>query len=123
MLHEMKDVSQHPGEPRRRWFCDAVFDLIVWYTPEQSITGFQLCYLRGEDRKALTWFKGKGFTHQGVDDGEGRTLRAKMAPVLVPDGTFEKDRVLGSFERESKEIDPQVAKAVSEAIAKYPKPS
>ena len=121
MLHEVKDVSQHSGEPFRRWFCDAVFDLIVWCAPDQSICGFQLCYREREGQKALTWFQGKGFTHLSVEDGEGRPLRAKMAPILVPDGTFNKERVLNSLERESKNIDPRVAKVVIAEIGKYPK--
>ena len=123
MLREVKEVSQHPGQPFRRWFQDAVFDLIVWYAPDRSISGFQLCYWRGENQKALTWFKDKGFTHQSIEDGESRPFRAKMAPVLLADGTFDKDRILASFERESRQIDPKVALAVIVAIGDYPKSS
>ncbi len=43
MLRELKQVRQHKGEPRRRWFNDDYFDLIVWFSEKDSISGFQLC--------------------------------------------------------------------------------
>lgn len=42
MLREKEYVRQIKGEPRRRWFYDDFFDLIVWYGTDDSIIGFQL---------------------------------------------------------------------------------
>lgn len=120
MLQETKGTSQLPGEPFRRWFSDETFDIIVWYTDNKDIMGFQLCYREALDQKALTWFKGKGFTHKRVDDGEGRPFRHKMTPILVPDGIFERDHVLELFEERSKAIDPEVVRIVTQTIKKYP---
>ncbi len=121
MLQEVKHVSQIPGEPFRRWFCDDVFDLIVWHDQDHSITGFQLCYHKGVDQRALTWQDDTGFTHERVDDGErGRPFRAKMTPILVPDGIFERDHVLRLFEKECKEIDPEIVSVVTEVMRQYP---
>jgi hypothetical protein len=121
MLRELKDVRQIQGESFRRWFSSNIFDLIVWYSQAHEITGFQLCYREGTDEKALTWFEESGFSHKRVDDGEGRPFRPKMIPILVPNGTFERDYFLHVFQEESKEIDPEVFRVVSSIIKKYPR--
>lgn len=41
---EMRNVRQDSADYFRRWFFDHDFDLIVWYLPNGSIFGFQLCY-------------------------------------------------------------------------------
>jgi len=120
MLEEIKQTRQISGDPFRRWFSDNTFDLIVWYDPTDSITGFQLCYCKGMNEHALTWREGKGFSHNRIDDGEGRPASPKMTPILVPDGTFDKDNVLALFQEKSKTIDPALAEVVTEAIKKYP---
>jgi hypothetical protein len=97
-----------------------MFDLIVWYTPDNSIMGFQLCYGKGVDEHALTWSEGKGFSHNRIDDGEDCPASHKMTPILVPDGIFEKDNVLALFQKESKAIDPELVRIVTETIKKYP---
>ena len=119
MLREIPNTKQIPGDPFRRWFCDETFDLIVWYSPEDAIIGFQLCYRDGQERKALTWFDGKGFSHDRIDDGEDGAASHMLAPILVPDGAFEQDRILALFERESKEIDPVAVRTVMDVIANH----
>lgn len=63
MLKETPSVRQILGEPRRRWFGDEDFDLIIWYASDDSILGFQLCYDRDARYRALSWLKGKGYKH------------------------------------------------------------
>ena len=123
MLKEVRKTRQIPNEPFRRWFSDKTFDLIVWYDPDNTIMGFQLCYRKGIDEHALTWLRGKGFSHNRIDDGEGRPARHKMTPLLALDGTFEKNHVLALFENESKEIDPEIVGIVTEMIKRYPQAS
>ena len=97
MLRELADVRQIPGEPRRRWFADDYFDLIVWFNKKGESIGFQLCYdLPGEER-ALTWHKNTGFSHRRVDDGE-RQRPYKATPILVADGSFDDAAVSELFE-------------------------
>jgi hypothetical protein len=88
MLQEVKDVRQIPGDLRRRWFCDDYFDLIVWFDPAGSFQGFQLCYDRKLNPRALTWLQDKGYRHNGIDDGEGEAGGHKSSPILVSDGAF-----------------------------------
>lgn len=121
MLRETKTgAKQATGDPFRRWFSDDTFDLIVWHASDGSILGFQLCYRDGPDQKALTWLKARGFSHKRIDDGEGSPYHPKMTPILVPDGTFDKDQVLARFEKESRAIDPDLVRVVVQAIKAYP---
>lgn len=120
MLRETKNIRQFPGESIRRWFSDNFFDLIVWYSPRKTIKGFQLCYQKGLDEKALTWFKGAGFSHSRIDNGEDRPGRHKMTPILTPDGLFDREYIVGLFRKVSTGIDSTIASFVCEKIMEYP---
>lgn len=120
MLQEVKRPKQIKGEPFRRWFSDEIFDLIVWYSTDKSIMGYQLCYREGADEHALTWLKDSGFSHRQVDSGENRSLRHKMTPILLPDGIFKKNHILERFEQNCIAIDPEVAQTVIRTIKMYP---
>ena len=99
MLREIKNPRQVEGEGWRRWFTDEYFDLIVWYHPEKTLQGFQLCYDRGHEERALTWRAGEGYSHKRVDDGDV-TGRVKMTPVLVPNGVLDSEEIAERFAQE-----------------------
>ena len=122
MLKEISPTRQIAGEPYRRWFSDERFDLIVWYAAQGEIIGFQLCYRAWPDEKALTWFKGEGFSHNRIDQGEGRPDRHKMTPILLPDGEFDAALVRKRFTAVSGDLDPQVVAIVTRAMDHYPDP-
>jgi hypothetical protein len=44
MLHELTYIKQHEGEPKRRWFEDEYFDLVIWVDEKDDIIEFELCY-------------------------------------------------------------------------------
>ena len=116
---EIRDVRQVPGEGRRRWFTDPRFDLIVWYENDQ-VSGFQLCYGKPNDERALTWYRPARYTHMRVDDGEV-TFGTKGTPVLVPDGAFDHDGVAREFAAASAGIDRGVAALVLRELGRYPR--
>lgn len=119
MLSEVRNTRQIKNEGRRRWFTDSYFDLIVWYEREGSaIAGFQLCYDKEREERALTWRRGEGFDHKRIDDGEV-TGRMKMTPVLVPDGTFDYTAVAERFRRQSETIDPEIRDLVYDKVMHY----
>jgi hypothetical protein len=99
---------------------DDALDLIIWTAPPEEVIGFQLCYLKGSDEHALTWWKGRGFSHDRIDDGEGRPDHQKMTPILVPDGTFDKEGLIALFRGSSTELEPRLVQFVMEKIDGYP---
>lgn len=116
MLRELKNVRQIAGEPRRRWFEDEYFDLILWLEKDDSVWGFQLCYDREHKPRALTWTKKNGYTHAGIDDGENTFGAAKGSPVLVEDGRFDTDAVAKRFEKAAADMPHSLAAFVLDRI-------
>jgi hypothetical protein len=119
VLVEYRNTRQIAGESFRRWFSSRRLDLIVWYSPDNEISGFQLCYGEGPHGRALTWFRGKGYAHNRVDDGDDSFGGMKMTPILVPDGAFDRDSILESFSAESREIPVTVADFVTRKLEEY----
>ena len=125
MLREIADAKQIPGEPKRRWFSDESFDLIVWEDPAEGIAGFQLCYDKGTDQRALTWFPDSGLRDCAVDNGESRPGKPKAVPILIcesdADGRFVRAArspraVLDRFRRAGRDLDPEIVRFVSRRI-------
>jgi hypothetical protein len=126
MLREIADVKQNPGEPRRRWFSDENFDLIVWEPAGGGVAGFQLCYEKGGDQRAATWFPDSGLCNCAVDNGEDRPGKPKSAPILLcgaddPGGTPPDaglpPAVLERFRRASRHLDPALVRVVMKHLA------
>ena len=117
MMVEVKDVRQIENEGFRRWFKDDEFDLIIWYEDEQ-ISGFQLCYNKLKDEKALTWFKSGSYVHNKIDDGE-TPYSNKMTPVLVQDGIFDNTSVAEKFKEHALEIEYGLADFVYKKLLNY----
>jgi len=116
MLKEAMHVMQVKGEPRRRWFDDEYFDLIVWFEPGSEIWGFQLCYDRERKPRALTWTRQHGYKHTGIDDGEHAVGASKSAPVLVADGAFDAPSVSARFEAAAGDVPPAILAFVLERL-------
>ena len=118
MLQELKDLRQVEGEPRRRWFSDEYFDLIIWLGGSDTVVGFQLCYDKQGRSRALTW-QPKGYLHHAVSDGEDQAGKPKATPVLVPDGSFDKTALADVFAAASGRLEPKVRDFVLEKIKVY----
>ena len=107
MLREIKKVRQINGEPNRRWFNGEDMDLIVWHD-EDEFLGFQICYEKTGQEKALSWKKDSGLVHQKVDDGESRTGYYKATPILIQNGQYNLDKIRKDFEYYSESISEEV---------------
>jgi hypothetical protein len=116
MLKE-NNRAESEGESRS-WFSDEYLDLIVWTEPDGSISGFQLCYDKGRQERALTWIKNKGFAHERVDDGEDNPSK-NSTPILVPDGVCPLRELTDIFSQKSVAIDPLVRSFVMQKLAEY----
>lgn len=118
MLKELKNARQNIDESRRI-FVDDFFDLYVWFEPDDSISGFQLCYGESNDRKALTWREGTGYSHNSIELGESKIGKLKSTPILISDGHFNKDVILNSFAKESANVDRKIRDFVLERLTNY----
>ncbi len=65
---------------------DDYFDLIVWYAADESAHGFQLCYDKLRNERAVTWIRDEGIRHDRVDSGESRPIE-NSTPILFPGGS------------------------------------
>ncbi len=119
MLTELENVPQHGGR-RRRWFRSAKQEIIVWFSEDDTIWGFQLCYDLDRKEKALTWTRDQGFSHERVDDGEDVGLRHKRTPILVTDGAFEADRVRREFLSIAASVPESIVAFVGARLRQYP---
>lgn len=119
MLKEFENVKQVSGEPRRRWFDDEYFDLIVWFDKNGSVWGFQLCYDRENKPRALTWTRKNGYKHSGIDYGEGMSGGGMASPVLVTDGLFDTGTIAKRLEAASKDLPLQISLFVLEKVREF----
>jgi hypothetical protein len=117
MLQEMK-VKQVEGDLKRRWFADDYFDLIVWLDDGGSIHGFQLCYDKQRDERAMTWTRDHGYAHNRIDSGEDLPTENR-SPILVADGVFQKDDIGSRFEKSSEGLEPEIRDLVLEKVRAF----
>ena len=120
MLKEIPYIRQIEGEPRRRWFEDEYFDLIVWFDQDGAILEFELCYDKTKVQRALRWEGPEQYSHFRVDDGEHHAGRGKASPILLRDTRFDREKVLRRFELESGSLEESIARLVHEKIAQCP---
>jgi len=118
MLKEIRDARQVPNEDFRRWFYDTNLDLLVWSKPDATISGFQLCYDKDGQEKALRWFENRGFSHDCVDGGDESPLKNRSA-VLVSDGPFDAARVLACLKAEDAELPTKIRNFVRRKLGEY----
>ncbi len=115
MLREIKQTSQKPGEPRKRWFSSPEMDLFVWFDETDEIVSYQLAYDKPRAEKVLTWKRGKGFDHLGVDEGV-RPGKHPASPLLVNDGEFAPSTLVSLLERDASELDPAIRQFILSGI-------
>ena len=120
MLKEITYVRQIAGEPRRRWFEDEYFDLIVWFDAQDAIVEFELCYDKPKNQRALRWERPHAYSHFRVDDGEHHAGRGKASPILLRDPRFDREKVLARFELESTGLEEGISRLVREKLSQCP---
>lgn len=119
MLREISETRQIRGEPRRRWFNSAAMDLYVWYDNEGVPLGFQLCYGKPDEERALTWFRPASYSHMRVDTGPSEG-QGRGTPLLVLDGLFEPASVRAEFARLGADLPPDVRDLVIARLDAFP---
>jgi hypothetical protein len=102
----------------RRWISDDYFDLVVWYESGQKVHGFQLCYNKSGNERALTWIRNRGFVHTAIDSGES-TPTANRTPILVADGAFPFELIISEFIARGKHLPAEIRDLVLTSIKDY----
>lgn len=120
MLKEVFNTRQEKGQLERRWFSSSDEDLIVWYSADGKIFGFQLCYDRQGRERALTWNSEHGFAHNLIDDGEAVGMAHKQSPILVTDGIFDAAAISEHFCEICQWVPKDIVDFVSGKLAEYP---
>ena len=119
MLREISETRQIRGEPRRRWFNSEVMDLYVWYDHEDAPLGFQLCYGKPDEERALTWFRPASYSHMRVDSGPSQGV-GRGTPLLFVDGRFDAVCVAQQFARLGADLPPDVVGLVTARLDAFP---
>ena len=113
-FYELKNCSQRPDEPRRRWFTTNRQDLIVWLGESGTIVGFRYAYDREDDVYSLSWSTENGCQYSRVDTGD--QPGHPRTPMLMQTRRKPEFDLEHRFARASMNMDPQVARFVQERI-------
>jgi len=120
MLREIRNVKQYPGQLFRRWFNDDLLDLFVWYEAGGRIAGFQLCFDKDRQERALTYTDADGYSLNEVDaDGSAWDM---SSPVLVPGTEFPRVRLLAQLGERSEALDRRLFEYLIEKLKDYGPP-
>ena len=118
MLREIKETTQKPGEPRKRWFSSLSMDVFVWLDDADDIVSYQLTYDKPHDEKALIWSREKGFTHLGVDDGT-RPGKYPGSPLFVEDGVFVPGKIVSMLKNDKGDLEPRIKNFILGSIGEH----
>jgi len=105
-------IRKKGNDLARQWTSDDYFDLIVWYNPDGVIYGFQLCYDKLGDERAVTWIAEKGFRHTKIDGGEDDVTTLKKTPILGGSIPFQAEPVTEEFKRRSSNLRQDIRELV-----------
>jgi hypothetical protein len=116
MLRELQPLTPEPGTRRRRWFFCQEMDLVVWFESGDEPVAFQLAYDKLGVERSIEWDRGCGFRHHLVDHSKAGPRRWAASPLLLPDGPFDRDRVLRDFLALAAEIPPPLVAFVQSTL-------
>ena len=120
-LIELKTNQQGADQSRRRWFSSTDMDLIVWYRNDDAIAGFELYYDKNIREHVFIWSADNGFAHLAVDDGEQKpVLSHKEAPILIPDGYVDPNRISTLFEKSIENLPFEIVTLVRRKLMQHP---
>ena len=122
MLSEYKEVRQREDEGFRKWYSDRYFDIIVWYDREGgSITGFQVCYDKGEMERAFTWKLEEGVvqSHRYVVNGPVEIGTNKMTSILRGDASGIDEAVISRLRQSAGAVDPEALGRILSKMEEY----
>lgn len=118
MLIEIPNVKQYEPEQHRRWFQNAFFDLYVWSDPAGELLGFQLCYDKPGEQRALRYSRKLGYQHEGVDQPEDKPGRS-MSAIFVANGTLDTVELGARFAQDAGDLPAAIRAFIVSHLDKY----
>lgn len=118
MLIELRNARQIANEPARRWFTSPDMDLVVWLDQSGQPAGFQLCYDKSQQEKALTWRGDGSLSHAVVDAGEPHDMKYKASPVLLRGSAADLAAIADGFRKEAGVLPPVITSFVLQVLAR-----
>ncbi|OAI56366.1 hypothetical protein AYO49_00760 [Verrucomicrobiaceae bacterium SCGC AG-212-N21] len=112
-------IRRFSNDLDKSYTADNYMDLVVWYESSGEVHGFQLCYDRYDRPRAVTWTRGRGFSHCVVQPYGETGLGFGMSPVLESNNEFSWSMVLCEFNERSTGLDPAIRQLVQEQIATH----
>lgn len=119
MLREIKKVRQNPGEDKRRWFTDDYWDLYVWQSPKQEITGVQLAYGKPFSETAFTWIKNKRCDQKQIVEKKAAYLKSSGTATLTRKKSLNKELILKRFLQDSPSVEPRIVNLVRKVLDRF----
>ena len=119
MLRAIKTDKHSSDHLHRLWFSDHDNDLFIWLNYKEPVA-FQFSYNKQQNEHTLNWEVQKGYSHQRIDNGEDDTANYKMTPIMVPNGMIDRDQISQIFKSISQNIEPQLARFVSQKLDNAP---
>src|SRR6187431_1851269 len=98
-------IRRFSNDLDKSFTADNYMDLVVWYDPNGEVHGFQLCYDRHDNPRAVTWTRVRGFSHCVVQPYGSTGLDFGMSPVLESTNEFPWSAVLREFNERSAGLD------------------
>ncbi|HLL71265.1 MAG TPA: hypothetical protein VK363_07520 [Pyrinomonadaceae bacterium] len=117
MLREIGYIKQSPGQLFRRWFNDELLDLFVWQEEGGRITGFQLCFDKDTDERALSYSEAAGYSLHNVYTEESSLDMG--SPVLGRGSELPFPHLLALLNERGAGIDSRVLRYVREKLEAY----
>jgi len=114
MLKKSLIIDPYDDRPRM-WMFDDYLEVIVWYQPDQTIYGIQICYDKMEEERALTWLHTGSYTHSIVAN-ENTAPGKNLTQTLTNGGYFDKETLKTEFETRSIHLEPELRKLVLSII-------
>ena len=129
MFREITISKKSEGGPKRRWYQSDYFDLYIFYLrhsermdkhADREFVGMQLCYDIRRNQRTLEWKKEEGFSHHAVQKG-GDTMsdHGSSAALLQKGGTFDSQKVIDLFMRDSGSLPGQIKIFVLKQLTEY----
>ncbi|MBN2509194.1 MAG: hypothetical protein JXB03_02915 [Spirochaetales bacterium] len=112
MMYRILNVRQEKNRDFKIWYTDDYWDLFLWIDAKKQVSAFQLCFGKPDNEHIIMWNrKGNTIKTARVESGEDDPSQNR-SPLLYEAGNVNIHQTVLRFEKDSKKMDPALAKLV-----------